>query len=40
MSNPPNNESFQVANAPADVTATDGNPLGVQWHPSGIYTLA
>ena len=32
--------SILLDNTPADVTATDGNPLGVQWHPSGIYTQA
>ena len=31
---------FLLDSAPADVTATDGNTLTIQWHTDGIFTLS
>jgi hypothetical protein len=31
---------FVLDSTPADVTATDGNTLTVQWHTDGIFTLS
>jgi hypothetical protein len=31
---------FLLDSTPADVTATDGNTLTVQWHADGIFTLS
>jgi len=31
---------FVLDDTPADVTATDGNTLTVQWHTDGIFTLS